>query len=54
MPPDSAEAIVAEGCMLFKESKFDEARAKFQEALNLVGYQCDVAYNIALCYYRLK
>ena len=54
MPPDSSEAIVAEGCMFFKESKFDEARAKFQEALKLTGYQCDVAYNIALCYYRLK
>jgi hypothetical protein len=29
MPTDSSEAIVAEGCMFFKENKFDEARAKF-------------------------
>jgi tetratricopeptide repeat protein 30 len=54
LPPDSAEAIVAQGCMLFKEEKYEEARAKFQEALNTAGYQCDVAYNIALCYYKQK
>lgn len=29
MPTDSAEAIVAQGCMFFKEAKFDEARNKF-------------------------
>jgi len=29
MPPESAEAIVAEGCMLYKEEKYDEARQKF-------------------------
>ena len=54
MPTESAEAIVATGCMLFKEEKFEDARAKFQEALNIAGYQCDVAYNIALCYYKMK
>lgn len=54
MPPDSAEAIVAQGCMLYKEEKYEEAKNKFQEALNLSGYQCDIAYNIALCYYKLK
>ena len=54
MPPESAEAIVAEGCMLYKEEKYEEAKVKFQEALNVAGYQCDIAYNIALCYYKLK
>jgi hypothetical protein len=29
MPPESSEAIVAEGCMLFKEEKFDDAKNKF-------------------------
>jgi len=38
MAQDSAEAIVAQGCMLFKEEKFEEARVKFQEALNSTGY----------------
>ena len=54
MPPDSAEATVAQGCILYKEEKYDEAREKFNEALNQQGYQCDIAYNIALCYYKLK
>jgi tetratricopeptide repeat protein 30 len=22
--------------------------------MNMTGYQCDIAYNIALCYYKLK
>lgn len=38
LPQDSAAAIVAHGCMLFKEEKYEEARAKFQEALNTAGY----------------
>jgi len=54
MPPESAEAVVAQGCILYKEEKFEEAKAKFQEALNSTGYQCDIAYNVALCYYKMK
>ena len=52
MPADAAEATVATGCILYKEEKYEDARAKFQEALNITGYQCDIAYNIALCYYK--
>lgn len=51
---DSSEAIITEGCLLFKEEKYEEARQKFQEAMNSTGYQCDLAYNIALCYYKMK
>jgi len=29
MPPDSAEAIVAQGCILYKEEKYEDAYAKF-------------------------
>jgi tetratricopeptide repeat protein 30 len=29
MPPDSSEAIIAEGCMLYKEEKYEEAKNKF-------------------------
>ena len=54
MPPDSAEMIIAQGCLLFKEEKYEEARQKFQDAMNMTGYQCDIAYNIALCYYKFK
>lgn len=51
---DSSEAIITEGCLLFKEEKYEEAREKFQEAMNLSGYRSDLAYNIALCYYKMK
>jgi len=54
MEPDSTEALVAEGCIFYKEEKYEDAKAKFSEALNITGYQCDIAYNIALCYYKLK
>ena len=29
MPPDSAEAVVAQGCILYKEEKFEDAKGKF-------------------------
>ena len=51
---DDADVIVNEGCVLYKENKFEEARVKFQEAMNLVGYSCELAYNIALCHYKQK
>ena len=35
MPADNVEAIVAQGCMLFKEEKYEEAKNKFQESLNI-------------------
>lgn len=46
--------VIAQACLLFKEEKYEEARQKFQDAMNMTGYQCDIAYNIALCYYKLK
>jgi hypothetical protein len=29
MPPDAAEATIAQGCLLYKEEKYEEARLKF-------------------------
>ena len=29
MPPDAAEMTIAQGCLLFKEEKYEEARQKF-------------------------
>lgn len=29
LEPNSAEAVITEGCLLFKEEKFEEARVKF-------------------------
>ena len=51
---DEPEVVVAHACILFKEEKYDEARASFTEAMNTLGYQPDIAYNIALCHYQLK
>lgn len=51
---DDPDTIVAAGCLQYKEGNFEEAMIKFEEALNLLGYQADIAYNIALCYYKLQ
>ncbi|KRX06803.1 hypothetical protein PPERSA_11448 [Pseudocohnilembus persalinus] len=48
------DVICNEGALLFKEGKYDEARQKFQEAMTQIGYDCEIAYNIALCYYKMK
>lgn len=53
-PADDPEVIINTGCVLCKEKKFDEARAKFTEAVGMLGYQPDLAYNIALCHYSTK
>eukprot|EP00899_Mesostigma_viride_P015377 jgi/Mesvir1/23840/Mv10645-RA.1 len=53
-PADDPETVINMGCVLYKENKFDEARTKFVEAMNTLGYQPDLAYNIALCYYKVK
>jgi tetratricopeptide repeat protein 30 len=38
LQPDSAEAIVAQGCILYKEEKYEQAKDKFNEALQISGY----------------
>ena len=45
---DDPDTIVNYACLTFKEGKFEEARAKFAEALSLTGYAADLAYNVAL------
>jgi tetratricopeptide repeat protein 30 len=40
--------------ILYKEGNFEGAMEKFNEAKNGLGYQSDIAYNIALCNYKLK
>jgi tetratricopeptide repeat protein 30 len=51
---DDADIIVNEGCILYKEGKYEEARVKFSEAMNTLGYNCELAYNIALCHFKMK
>ena len=51
---EDPNVIVAHACVAYKEGNFDDARTKFGEAMNTLGYQADIAYNIALCYYKVK
>lgn len=50
--PDDPETIVCHACVAYKEGKYEEAREKFQEAMNTLGFQADLAHNIALCHYQ--
>jgi len=52
--PDAEERQVFEGALLWKEKKFADAMKQFTDAMNTAGYQPDLAYNIALCYYSMK
>ena len=53
-PAENVETMIGEGCLKYKEEKYDEAKEKFTEAMNIVGYRPDLEYNIALCYYAMK
>ncbi|XP_056100585.1 tetratricopeptide repeat protein 30A isoform X3 [Rhinichthys klamathensis goyatoka] len=54
LPQDDPDYDVDLGCLLYKEGEYEEACKKFMSAMNVLGYQPDLAYNIALCYYSLK
>ncbi len=47
-----ADSLIGTACIRFKEGKTDEARAKFEEAAGILGWQASVAYGIALCHYQ--
>jgi tetratricopeptide repeat protein 30 len=51
---DDPDVIINYAAISFKEGKFEEARSKYNDALTTLGYHADIAYNIALCYYREK
>ena len=63
--PDDPETIINSAAILFKEAglqpdpakksaHYDQARAKYMDAINTLGYQADLQYNVALCYYKTK
>jgi len=51
---DEPDTLVARGCILYKEGEFDKAVKKFKEGMDALGNQPDLAYNMALCYYKVK
>ena len=52
--PEAEERQVFEGALLWKEKRHNDAMKQFTGAMNTTGYQPDLAYNIALCYYKTK
>ena len=49
---EDPDTQLARACLRFKEGKLDEARAGFERAMSAVGFQPQLAYNIALCRYE--
>eukprot|EP00931_Biecheleriopsis_adriatica_P094237 TRINITY_DN6790_c0_g1_i3.p1 TRINITY_DN6790_c0_g1~~TRINITY_DN6790_c0_g1_i3.p1 ORF type:complete len:646 (+),score=188.81 TRINITY_DN6790_c0_g1_i3:85-2022(+) len=52
--PESDEQQIFEGALLWKEKRYPEAMKQFTDAMTTNGYQANLAYNIALCYYSSK
>eukprot|EP01059_Diplonema_ambulator_P006393 TRINITY_DN16110_c0_g1_i1.p1 TRINITY_DN16110_c0_g1~~TRINITY_DN16110_c0_g1_i1.p1 ORF type:complete len:673 (+),score=213.55 TRINITY_DN16110_c0_g1_i1:74-2092(+) len=51
---DDTDVVVLQGCISFKDGKYDQALAKFTDATTTLGFHADLAYNIALTYYMQK
>ncbi|CAH8841709.1 unnamed protein product [Trichobilharzia szidati] len=49
--PDS---IINLGCLLYREGDYQKACQQFQQAMQTVGFQPTLAYNMALCHYQMK
>jgi tetratricopeptide repeat protein 30 len=50
---DREDTMVCQGCVLYKEGKYEEAKTKFEEARKL-SESPDIWYNIGVCCYKLK
>nr|CCA19244.1 hypothetical protein ALNC14_053870 [Albugo laibachii Nc14] len=44
--------LVFEGAIAYKEGDFQHARNKFSDAIQVLGYHADLAYNVALCLFK--
>ncbi|CAG0925009.1 unnamed protein product [Notodromas monacha] len=53
-PSDDPDTEINHGCLLYKEGRYEEAVQRFLGALQVTGYIPHLAYNISLCYYRMK
>ncbi len=50
---EDPETMFAQATLFAKEGKYDEALELYTETFNTQGYEAEVTYNIALCYYML-
>ena len=46
--------IINTACCHFLEGQYEEACGMFSSAVGTSGYRPDLAYNIALCHYKMK
>ncbi|KAJ9534365.1 hypothetical protein QJQ45_016062, partial [Haematococcus lacustris] len=53
-PAEDPDTMVNIGCVMYKEGQFEVARQKFIDSMSVIGYQAELQYNIALCYYKVK
>ena len=51
---DDPECILAYAAIDFREGSYTKALLKYSEALNILGYDPDILYCKALCYYKLN
>jgi tetratricopeptide repeat protein 30 len=50
---DKEETLICQGCILYKQNKFEESKLKFEEAKKLSDSP-SIEYNIGVCCYKLK
>ncbi|XP_018649626.1 hypothetical protein Smp_166420 [Schistosoma mansoni] len=48
------DSIINLGCLFYREGDYQKACQHFQQAIQTTGYQAQLTYNIALCYYQMK
>ncbi|KAF5398051.1 Tetratricopeptide repeat protein 30, partial [Paragonimus heterotremus] len=51
---EDPESIVNLACLLYREGNYEKACQHFHQAIQTLGFQPTLAYNIALCYYQMK
>lgn len=49
---DTADSLNDEGCLLYQAERYEDAVKRFNNALQVGGYNPLVAYNLALSHYR--
>ncbi|KAG7273099.1 hypothetical protein CRUP_024829, partial [Coryphaenoides rupestris] len=54
LPPEEPDYEVKMGCLLYQEEQYEEACRRFTSAMQVLGYQPDLSYNMALCFYSMK
>jgi len=52
--PEDPDNIILQGCLLYQQGLFDDARKMFKEARVILGDHATIIYNIALAYFKLK